>query len=532
MDADLHDFIADCEFKTRRILRDSNKRLKDSARLAAAKERVELLKQKGGSRAVVKSQSDPKTPNKSSSSKEIKSHLSHDTGAYKEWKGRDKIIHDACETIKSLDEASKVRTESNAESKLPASLYASPFNDKGSMVPTSAKKVASGKKSRGRREKTEPAVITRRTIERDFYIMSKKGSKPKPKRRQRSTNNGEAKPELTSSVLWKKYRCIDQVMEAKSREAKKLYVKFEHLKPFNDDSTNEADDESSSSSEEENHRHALQDLLDAHVDEENLRSQRRVDKMLSEVTFKPDVQAMWDQLEQGLGNKVAQRNSLVNGKNYSQVQSVPLSAATKKFIRPSKIKDVPMQTSVVYHETSKQSVARYVSPYKEPAKMLHLICNESLVVDSTGLSIPLNVSISYEYNPPTDDAATAADGRWIYELYNPCDGSVHHYKMNDDEFSLFNTRCKSQMAHSTEPREANKIVHRQKVERDGSCFLYAVVVSLNEGIISAAIHRSKCHYKVDQCNDITSLDDDFEVIVSLRVGQVYGWQYTNNFKFN
>jgi transcription termination factor NusB len=309
-------------------------------------------------------------------------------------------------------------------------------------------------------------------------------------------------------------------MEAKSREAEKLYVKFEHLKPFNDDSTNEADDESSSSSEEENHRHALQDLLDAHVDEENLRSQRRVDKMLSEVTFKPDVQAMWDQLEQGLGNKVAQRNSLVNGKNYSQVQSVPLSAATKKFIRPSKIKDVPMQTSVVYHETSKQSVARYVSPYKEPAKMLHLICNESLVVDSTGLSIPLNVSISYEYNPPTDDAATAADGRWIYELYNPCDGSVHHYKMNDDEFSLFNTRCKSQMAHSTEPRESNKIVHRQKVERDGSCFLYAVVVSLNEGIISAAIHRSKCHYKVDQCNDITSLDDDFEVIVSLRVGQV------------
>jgi hypothetical protein len=48
-DSDLQDFIADCEWKTRKILRESNKRMKDSARIELAKQRVEQLKHKGNS---------------------------------------------------------------------------------------------------------------------------------------------------------------------------------------------------------------------------------------------------------------------------------------------------------------------------------------------------------------------------------------------------------------------------------------------------------------------------------------------------
>ena len=46
---ELQTFIADCEWKTRKIPRDSNKRVQDNARSVAVKERVEKLKQKGTS---------------------------------------------------------------------------------------------------------------------------------------------------------------------------------------------------------------------------------------------------------------------------------------------------------------------------------------------------------------------------------------------------------------------------------------------------------------------------------------------------
>ena len=513
MEDDLTDFIADCEWKTRKILRDSNKRRSDSARLHAAKERVEQLKQKG-----VKS----KKPQKSSS-QNVKPPFSKGeqvSSTPKEWKHRDKIIHDACETIKSLDsnQETRIAKKGPAESKIHASLCASPFNDgKGSiMAPTSAKKAVSKRTKDSRESNGEPAVITRRTIERDFYIMSKKRSQPK-KRRQKSAKKGEAKPELKPCALWKKYRCVDRVMEAKSREAKKLQDRFERLQPFNGDSADEADasSDSESSSEGEEPKHALHELINKHVAKENLRSQRRTEKMLMQIKFKPDVQAMWDKLEEGNGKIIPRNISATKG--CCQIQSISLKAATHSFIEPSENASTwkPKPTDSL----QKKEGIQYVPPYEEPIKILHLICNEPLTLDSNGDSVvPLTVSISYEYKPRSE-SPPMYNGSWIYEVYSPYNGSMRTYRLNDDEFNHFVSRCKAQSSGSVETKVLRKIVHQQEVEIDDSRLLHVVVILMDTFKISSEVYRSKASY-MGGLADLDSLDDAFERVCSLRAAQV------------
>lgn len=510
---DLQDFIADTEWKTRKILRESNKRMKDSARLLAAKERVELLKQNGGKGAVIKP---PKTPEKFVSNVVKSASIPHPNNASKEWKERDKIIHDACETIKSLDKtASKRIREIKTDGNLSASLSASPFHDwtKGNRAAPSSSAKSKTKKSKGSRKNNgEAAVVSRRTIERDFYIMSKKRSQPK--RRQKASANGEAQPELKSSVLWKKYRCTDRIMESKSREAAKLYEKFERLPSFNGDSSNYAtdnpdDDSSSSSSEEEKApTHALHEMLDAHVTEENHRSQRRVDKMLSQITFKPNVQVMWDQLEQGRDDKLAP-----HAKTYTQVQSVPNEAATKRSYQPKSLEGGETTTAgPVMDRLDKRKVVPYASPYKQPPIILNLIYNESLMLHSR--KSPLHVSISYEFKKITQDASN--EGSWVYDIYDPDNGTSQYYKLTCNEFDRFVSRCKAQPIHVVETVVIKKIVHQQK---DGSN-LYVVVVS-NDGLnIWATIHRSLSHSKEETCTEIASLGVHFKSVCSLRACEV------------
>ncbi|KAL7511558.1 hypothetical protein ACHAXN_008667 [Cyclotella atomus] len=514
MDDELQDFIADCEWKTRKILRESNKRIKDSAQLHAAKERVELLKLKGSKGAVIPT---PRTPNKT---KDVKSNISCTSNNLpKEWKGRDKIIHDACETIKKLKVEDNAPTKPNQKlkdlstkldrktEKIHAALCGSPFNDgKSSLVPT-PKKPAS-RKSKGRRENNaEHAVITRRTIERDFYIMSKKRSKPKPKRRQNNGKAEDAKPELKSSVLWKKYRCIDRVMEAKGREAEKLYEKFERLKPFDDN--NAADDSESSSEDEEERGHALQDMLDARVAEENLRFQRRNDKMLKQIKFIPDVQTMWDQLEEGHG-KVIPRGASKRG---SQVQSVSLETATKNFVKPSLTYSAGVSKQKLM--PTREGI-RYISPYKEPVKTVRLICNEPVISPSKETE-PLTLSISHVHAP---DSNGAVGGCWVYEMYNPYNGSIQIYRLNDVEFITFVSRCEVQIGSPKEFRSVKKLVHSQEVEVNGSKLLYTVVVSLDGLKISATIHRAKAHANVDAAMDIHDLNENFEEVCCYQAIQV------------
>ena len=535
---DLQDFIADCEYKTRKILRESNKRMKDSARLSAAKERVELLKQRGAKGADASNRSSAGKSLNKSFNKEVKPSLASENCTPKEWKGRDKIIHDACETIASFKNETpqklpnqKTINEHHLESKLyeskfHSSLHASPFNDgKCSLAPASVKK-ASKKKSRGvhqKHNKAEPAVISRRTIERDFYIMSKKRSRPKPRRRQRTATGKEATPELKSSVLWKKYRCVDRIMEAKHKNAEKLFQKFERLAPFDDGSADEAaqcTDDESSSSEEDEYPHALHELLEAHVAKENIRSQRRIDKMLAKVTFKPNVKAMWEYLEQGQA-KIVPKNSFDNAVNHehSQVQSVTLQTATRKFISPPSVpyKD---RCAISHHMDGKEA-SGYVSsfsPYKEPTKFLPLIQNELLPLTCSKESI--HVSILYGFKPQSN-ATSCTDGCWVYEIYRPCDGNLQIYRLSEDEFSVFNSKCSLEIRSSIEPRAIGKIVHEQDVEINGHSLLNIVVVSVDGVNISAAIYRSREEYSnKDDCVDVNFIERDFDKIGCFRACQV------------
>lgn len=526
---DLNDFIADCEWKTRKILRDANKRRNDSAMLFAAKERVELLKHKG----VQNPATPTKTANPSITDKKsissINNGKSHTSSSPIPWKRRDKIIHNACETIKSLDAAaspklmsSNAKKELAAQGKRYASLCASPFNDrKGSSSTPSLMKKGAPRTSRASGEKNEePAVITRRTIERDFYIMSKKRSQPK-KRRQKSAKKGDAKPELNSSVLWKKYRCVDRVMEANSREAEKLYEEFERLRPFDGDFADEkadySDSELSSSSEEEQPNHALVNLLNKHVAEENFRSQRRTEKMLQmQIEFKSDVQAMWDKLEEGNG-KIIPRNTNAT-KQGCQIQSVSFEAATKSFIHPRENVDLTMRQNPTDLRRLDKKAARFSSPYKEPDKILSLICNEPVAMRTIEQLVTVNVSVSFEC--PPSESESAGRGSWIYDIYKPCDGSLQTYRISDDDFCDFILSCRTKANRSADDiEELNRIVYRQEVGSD-YLKLVVVVLCLNKFKITATIHRSKkAHFNVFDI-DVNSLDDQFEKVLSLQAAEI------------
>ena len=534
---DLQEFIADCEYKTRKILRESNKRRKDSARLVAAKERVELLKQKGGREVgTLKYSSSEKTITKPLN-KELKPSHTSDIGTSKEWRGHDKIIHDACKTIASFQNEAPLKQlhqettnedhlESKLhESKLHTSLHASPFNDgKCSVAPTSAKKI-SKKKSKGvhqKRNKAEPAVISRRTIERDFYIMSKKRNNPKPRRRKRAAAGKETTPELKSSVLWKKYRCIDRIMEAKHKKAEKLFRNFERLASFDDgleDDVVQCSDNESTSSEEEEYPHALHELLEAHVAKENIRSQRRTDKMLAQTTFKPNVKAMWEYLEQGQAKIIPEKScENVARHDHSQVQSVSLQTATQKFITPPSTEREDKCTSS-HHVMDKKEECGHISPfspYMEPTEFLPLIHNEPLLLNSSKDSV--NVSIFYGVNPHSDATSCIRDC-WVYEIYRPFDGNLQKFRMSGDEFSFFCSKCSPGIYVSIDSRAIGTIVYQQGAEMSESSLCYIVVVSVDGVKISAAIYRSREAYSTE-FYDVNDLDGRFDKIGCFHACQV------------
>ncbi|KAL9186815.1 hypothetical protein ACHAXT_010535 [Thalassiosira profunda] len=333
---DLQRFIADCEFKTRKILRESNKRLKDNARSLAAKERLDQLKHGSGTPtkpggSVAKASSplakskrlNVSSPHNSPGVSTAKQKLS--PTPVKEWKGRDRIIHDAYETIKSLPVDKKPLTSpaprgsqpaENVRAGIHSSLSASPFCGAKSISDSVAKpkpkgKLATPKGASGAAaspENAEPALITRRTIERDFYIMSKKRSNPS-KRRQMQQQQNDPAPELKTSVLRKKYRCDERIMKAKKKKAERAYERLKRLKLPTDESEvngDEGDDSgssiSSSDEEEEERGHAIYDLVERHIEYENARSLKRANKLLAKRTFTPNVKEFWAHLQQGNGD--------------------------------------------------------------------------------------------------------------------------------------------------------------------------------------------------------------------------------------
>ena len=196
-DDDLRGFIADCEYKTRKILRESNKRVQDNARSVAAKDRVERLKQGGGvdrSATIMDRKSSVQMATPSPTVRSPRKARTT-TPAVKEWKGRDKIIHDACETIKSfptpdtnssrafasLEESKQF---SKAQRSIHSSLATSPFNDfKGNV--SKQKVAASSVEDDDAEDDVKPAKVTLRTIERDLYAMAKKHNSASCKRHHR-----------------------------------------------------------------------------------------------------------------------------------------------------------------------------------------------------------------------------------------------------------------------------------------------------------------------------------------------------------
>jgi hypothetical protein len=224
---ELQRFIAECEWKTRKILRESNKRSKDNANTTAAKERVEKLKH-GVEETPVQVQKSPPPPLPPPAAA-----INRTTTPVKEWKGRDKIISDAYDTIKSfvppekqqlksiIEEGKHHAEETRAEIIHP-SLSASPFLSskssnslKGSSKP---KKETGDVASHHGSDDDAPAMITRRTIERDFYIMSKKRNKPRSHQRSPAMQQqSEVTHELKTEVLRKKYGCVVRFMEASFR---------------------------------------------------------------------------------------------------------------------------------------------------------------------------------------------------------------------------------------------------------------------------------------------------------------------------
>ena len=171
---DLQSFVAECEWNTRKILRESNKRAKDNAQALAAKDRVG--KSKHGTVPREEVQKSPIA---------TKTALSPLT----EWKGRDKIIRDAHDTIASFPVDKHQLKTAITEGKQQAeearftfhpSFSASPFLGAkgGSNVQNTTKQKNGCAFEDDSPGHDEPAMVTHRTIERDFYIMSKKRSKP------------------------------------------------------------------------------------------------------------------------------------------------------------------------------------------------------------------------------------------------------------------------------------------------------------------------------------------------------------------
>ena len=389
VDDDLQSFITDCEWKTRKILRESNKRRKDNARTAAAKERVEKLKHHGSNNYNAKHVgiSSPITSKGSTTTPLAKSRSLNSNRLVQKSNpstpkkittnsspGRDKIIHDAYETIKSfpVDKSSsslkasiaaarKENQQTEKATNVHSSLSASPFIQQRSKGTPADAVIMKPKQQPPPRDgdNGEPAMITRRTIERDFYIMSKKRNNPSKRRQQSKVN--EPTPELKTSVLRKKYRCDERIMKAKKKKAERLYEKFKRLtipgdkgdKAISGGEDDDAHDSDSSvsSDEEEEYPHAIHDLLERHIADENARSLKRSNKLLSNITVKLDVKEFWDHLQQD-GAVLSMKN------DNDQSSSVPLSTEVEDAVLAENDNPISIEPQ--------GPLTRYICPYKKP----------------------------------------------------------------------------------------------------------------------------------------------------------------------
>ncbi|KAL7540827.1 hypothetical protein ACHAXR_011085 [Thalassiosira sp. AJA248-18] len=527
---DLQSFITDCEWKTRKILRESNKRMKDNARSLAAKERVEKLKHNGsvGKSGLKTKLNTPLAKSKSlnRSVQKLNTPNKKTITPVKEWKGRDKIIHDAYETIKSFPVDKKslkanARKDSLQTEKTHSSLSASPFRGpKGSsdsiVKPKQKSRLANANADSDADnlpENGEPAMVTRRTIERDFYIMSKKRNNPPSKRRQQSAKQNEPTPELKTSVLRKKYRCDEQIMKAKRKRADRLNEKLKRLKiPIDgiDGMANTDDSDSSVSSDDEDYIHSIHDLVERHVEDENFRSLKRSNKMLMNTTFKPDVKDFWAHLQRNSGGTAI----LSNG----QVPSVPLHIATKQFDSNLGGTNLIGENVNKYTFGIEQSpVSRYISPYKPPnyAK-LKLIANEPLAVPLIDRTTLLSVSISILHNKTTEPDSLATN-LWMYEIYDPCNGSARNFILSDVEFDSMNMSLNNSITNQPETELIKKIVYHETGtdNRGGKC-TFIVLVSAHDLGITSKLYRSDGH-NIDGLDSICTQEN---LIVSLRVCEV------------
>lgn len=442
---DLQSFIAECEWKTRKILRESNKRAKDNAQALAAKDRVGKNKQGTVPREEV--QISPTA---------TKTALSPLT----EWKGRDKIIRDAHDTIASFPvDKNKLKTAitegkqqaEEARLTIHPSLSASPFLGAkgGSNVQNTTKQKNGCAFDDDSPGNDEPAMVTRRTIERDFYIMSKKRSKPL-KRTQQSMKQSEPTHELKMVVLRKKYRCDDRIMEAKKRRAEHLLWKIKRLKIPNDESSDRSDvrdgDESeasdaTSSSDDEGYVHAIHNLVERQVADENARSLKRSCKTVMNSIPILSVKEVWARLDQNCDCSAASKDDhgqlelsspeVISSRN-CQVPSVALHIATKKLELSTTGADcINKEVSIQPSSSVEQSLARYyMCPYIKPISALQVVVNEPLVEALNGWRSPVTVTISTAQKSGTEV--------WSIEIYEPSSGSISIFTLSDTEFNSMN----------------------------------------------------------------------------------------------
>lgn len=154
-----------------------------------------------------------------------------------------------------------------------------------------------------------PSLITRRTIERDFYKMKNASTK-----RLKYPTKANQAPPLKSTVLRKMYRCDERTMVHKQKRASRMQAKFERLQRAHQDANEGADDttisSSDSSSDDENESsHVIHDLVERLVENENRISLQRARQLAASSSYKPNVQQMWNELEQSEEGEAAKKMS-------------------------------------------------------------------------------------------------------------------------------------------------------------------------------------------------------------------------------
>ena len=181
-----------------------------------------------------------------------------------------------------MESQRKLSSSSNA-SRLPT-----PFPNL--MKPSSPFERTVTKKNKMRLPNAAPSLISRRTIERDFYKMKNASTK-------KLKYPAKEAPPLKSSVLRKMYRCDEKTMVDKQKRASRMQAKFEHLQQTHQDADDAANSSDSSSDDDQNSSsHVIHDLVERLVENENRTSLQRAQQLAASSIYTPSVKQMWDEL--------------------------------------------------------------------------------------------------------------------------------------------------------------------------------------------------------------------------------------------